>query len=730
MATSEIPRRRSAAHSAPQEGSSTSASGNGHKEPAPLDSILITGELANRPARNPQYDDVHRACLALAHSIAESPETIFEELAQTALRLCNAHSAGFSLLEEKGARYCWRSIAGRWAECVGRGTPADFGPCAVVVERDAAQLFLHPERRFTYLAPLTPSIEEALLVPFHARGSATGIMWVMTHDQSKHFDSEDLRVMEDLASFASAAHQLVRSTQSADLHDVRRLQEISGELLLAGQASALYEKILQTASAIMHSDFASIQILDPRRGQLHLLGYKGFHPDSAKFWEWVEPKAGCVCAVALRTGKRVITPDVETCGFMAGTDDLKFYRRSKIRAVQSTPLLSRSGELLGMISTHWSRPYSPAERDLRLLDILARQAADVLERVQTEQALKNSNERLEERVQARTRELEMQVHETRRTEESLRAVTARLFKVQDHERRHIARELHAGASQTLAALSMSFGRLTKMATTIEELEIIHESHALIERVTREIRTISYLLHPPLLEELGLAFALRAYAEGFSERSGIPVRVENDALLERLPDDSEIAVFRVVQESLSNIHRHSGATKVRIRVAECAGGLQLTISDNGKGVSEEKQRELAESVRAGVGILGMRERIRQLGGTLEIVSGVPSPGAAPDFAEAFSFYGKGASVREERRARTTGAECKAQPANAKPVVTQRSAAAKTSGHRTAALVARATKSAGAARNEFATRNRARHTIKSVGPGTCVSVTVPLPRAAHA
>lgn len=697
---------------------------------ASLESVIITDELARRAALHPSYEAENRAYLTIARAAAESPERVFERLAQAALSLCRAHSAGVSLFDHPRKRFHWRVIAGEWAAHTGGDTPANFSPCGTVFERNAPQLFHRPERYFPYLAPVRPPIEEILMIPFYANGAAAGTIWVTAHDRTRHFDCEDLRVITNLTGFASSAYQLLDAAREDELAAARQLQKISTEMIRSDNAGELYEKLLNAASVIMRSDFASMQMLDANRGELRLLAFSGFPADAAKFWEWVRPASGSTCGRAMETRQRVFVSDVETCKFMVGTEDLHFYRRSKIRAVQSTPLLSRSGELLGMLSTHWRQPHTPAERELRLFDVLARQAADIIDRRQSGEALQRANELLEIRVQTRTHELEAQIRETKRVEEGLRAVTERLFKIQDDERRHIARELHAGASQALAALSMSLGRLTKMATHVDELELIHECHAMIEQVTREIGTISYLLHPPLLEELGLAFALRAYAEGFSERSGIPVRVENDKLLEQLPDASEIAVFRVVQESLSNIHRHSGATEARIRIAECAGGLQLTISDNGKGVSEEKQRELAESARAGVGILGMRERIRQLGGTLEIVSGVPSPGAAADFAEAFSFYGKGASVGEERRARTTGAECKAQPANAKPIVTQRSAAAKTSGHRTAALVARATKSAGAARNEFATRNRARHTIKSVGPGTCVSVTVPLPRAAHA
>jgi hypothetical protein len=113
----------------------------------------------------------------------------------------------------------------------------------------------------------------------------------------------------------------------------------------------------------------------PECKQLQLLAWKGFHPQSAIFWQTVHFNSACTCGIAFSTGCRVVVPDVETCDFMAGTADLDEYRRSNIRAVQSTPLVSRSGQLLGMISTHWRKPHQPKERTLRRLDVLARQAA-------------------------------------------------------------------------------------------------------------------------------------------------------------------------------------------------------------------------------------------------------------------------------------------------------------------------------------------------------------------
>jgi PAS domain S-box-containing protein len=176
--------------------------------------------------------------------------------------------------------------------------------------------------------------------------------------------------------------------------DILQLHEISTLLIHEGNLNSLYNRILEAAIGLMSSDMASIQLLDSQRNQLLLLGSKGFHPQSATFWESVHFNSASTCGLALATGCRVVVPDVETCDFMAGTADLEEYRRSNIRAVQSTPLISRSSQLLGMISTHWREPHQPTERALRRLDVLARHAADVIERSRAEAALRESNDQL------------------------------------------------------------------------------------------------------------------------------------------------------------------------------------------------------------------------------------------------------------------------------------------------------------------------------------------------
>ena len=220
---------------------------------------------------------------------------------------------------------------------------------------------------------------------------------------------------------------------------------------------------------------------------------------------------------------------------------------------------------------------------------------------------------LEERVLERTAELNV-------ANQGLRHLSARLLQMQDDERRRIARELHDSVGQTLAALTMN---LTAVRTDIERLRktagALADSEALVEEMTKEVRTISHLLHPPLLDEAGLASALRWYIEGFAQRSQIQVVLDLPDDFERLSQESETTIFRMVQESLTNIHRHSGSKAAKVRISRSDGDVRVEVEDRGKGMTPEKQVELASTGTPGVGIRGMRERLRQLGGNLEIRS---------------------------------------------------------------------------------------------------------------
>jgi len=197
---------------------------------------------------------------------------------------------------------------------------------------------------------------------------------------------------------------------------------------------------------------------------------------------------------------------------------------------------------------------------------------------------------------------------------------SRLQHIQDEERKRIARELHDSVGQLLAAIGMNINIVQAQSHKLDSKAAgaLSENARLVEQVSTEIRTISHLLHPPLLDLAGLESALRWYVDGFSERSHIKVDLEIPADFGRLPSDTEIAIFRIVQECLTNIHRHSGSATATIRVHQEDEGLIVQVEDRGKGIPAEKQQEL-ESGRGGVGFGGMRERVRQLGGVLEIRS---------------------------------------------------------------------------------------------------------------
>jgi len=239
--------------------------------------------------------------------------------------------------------------------------------------------------------------------------------------------------------------------------------------------------------------------------------------------------------------------------------------------------------------------------------------AGEVRRRQSEQ-LRRSQAALEDRVKERTAELD-------RTNQSLRELTARLMQLQDEERRRFARELHDSVGQLLAALSMNLSiartdieRLTKTAKALSEGE------ALVQEMSTEVRTITHLLHPPLLDEAGLSTALRWLIDGFAQRSKIKVDLEFPDDLGRFSQEVETSVFRLVQECLTNVHRHSGSPNAKVRVASSDGLLLVEVADRGKGIPSGKLIEMNSPAMLGVGIRGMQERIRQLGGSLDIISG--------------------------------------------------------------------------------------------------------------
>jgi len=240
---------------------------------------------------------------------------------------------------------------------------------------------------------------------------------------------------------------------------------------------------------------------------------------------------------------------------------------------------------------------------------------DISARKQAEAELRAIHEGLERRVLERTAEL-------RASNERLSALSARILQLQDEERRRIAQELHDSTAQHLAGVAMNLARVQRAAKRLSApaQEALTDSVALVDQCSEELRTLSYLLHPPLLDDVGLVPAVRWYAEGFAKRSGINVDVTVTPDLGRLPPPVEQALFRIVQECLGNVHRHAGSSVVHVQILGTADAVTLRVEDEGRGIPPEMLQALTEgTVPVGMGLMGMRERVEQLGGQFEIRS---------------------------------------------------------------------------------------------------------------
>jgi signal transduction histidine kinase len=250
------------------------------------------------------------------------------------------------------------------------------------------------------------------------------------------------------------------------------------------------------------------------------------------------------------------------------------------------------------------------------------------QREQNERVLEEAREELERRVLQRTLEitrvnsdLRREVSERLNAENALRQLSQSIVRLQDEERRRIARELHDSAGQYLSAVTLTLGQLARRLSNSGDRnkELVQEALALVGDCIKEVRTMSYLLHPPVLDDFGLVSALRWYVDGFSQRSGINVRLDLAEGIPRFNRELETALFRIVQEGLTNVHRHSGGHKACVEVKIQDQQISTTITDDGHGMPEEVLRDVSRG-QGGVGLMGMYERVKKLGGSIHIDSG--------------------------------------------------------------------------------------------------------------
>lgn len=338
--------------------------------------IAQVEDLSRRDGRAPDYAVENQVLVALVTQAAESPDHMCEALAELALAACHASAAGVAVLDEREGELRGRAVVGD-AEARLTGESLDHF-ARVAMDRAAATLFVPTDQA----SSIGGVVREALVVPCASTRGSSGVVWVTARDAGSALTAEHARLLTSLAKVAAATFcsSAARDSALAELDDARALHDLSTRLIQEDDLSALRQQVLEAAVMVMRSDAASLQMLHPDRDELELLAWTGFHPQSAAYWSRVSADSRTSCGDALRTLERIIVADVDLAPHIVGTPNHDEYRRSGIRSVVSTPLTSRAGILIGMISTHWSQPHQPSENALHLLNVVARQAGDLIER--------------------------------------------------------------------------------------------------------------------------------------------------------------------------------------------------------------------------------------------------------------------------------------------------------------------------------------------------------------
>jgi PAS domain S-box-containing protein len=258
--------------------------------------------LNRRPSRPPNYEIENKALVALAQALADSPQTILQSLADTILNVLQSDSAGVSLLTKDEKRFYWPAIAGVWKPHIGGGTPRDFGPCGDVLDRGVPLMMRHVEQRYDYFRPVTPAVEECLLVPFYVQGKAVGTIWAVAHDDRRKFDAEDMRLLTSVARFASSAYQI---TESVNLLKVKSDSLLANAHRFREMINALPVAIYTTDAEgrVTHFNQAAVELCgrEPVLGnEKWCVSWKLFRPDGTPL-----PHDECPMAVALKEGRAV-----------------------------------------------------------------------------------------------------------------------------------------------------------------------------------------------------------------------------------------------------------------------------------------------------------------------------------------------------------------------------------------------------------------------------------------
>lgn len=396
----------------------------------------------------------------------------------------------------------------------------------------------------------------------------------------------------------------------------KALFHLADELHRAGSLTEVYNAALNAILDALECNRASILLCD-QAGVMRFKSWRGLSShyraavDGHSAWSANDPNPQPVCIA-----------DVQKADIPAGLKGM--IKTEGIAALAFIPLVS-NGKLIGKFMAYFNDLHKFTNDEIEVSLTIARQLSFAIDRGTQDEALQESEDRfrklsetLDAEVRLRTQELEDRNTRLLLQSEQLRTLSHHLLHAQDEERRNVARELHDSAGQTLAMLGISLDQVLSQAEQSDPKVAakLEEVRALVQQLRRDIRTTSYLLHPPLLDESGLSSALSWCVQGLKERSGIEITLEMAENFARLPRDLELAIFRLVQECLTNVHRHSESKTAAIRLWLENGNILVQVSDQGKGIPAERLAEI-RSGGSGVGIRGMQERMRQFGGEIKI-----------------------------------------------------------------------------------------------------------------
>jgi signal transduction histidine kinase len=383
--------------------------------------------------------------------------------------------------------------------------------------------------------------------------------------------------------------------------------------VMANSPRQLPDTLLQLALELCRAGTAGISLVETLPGGESIFRWTNLAGLLEKSAEDFTPRDFNLCGVSLDRS----TPQL----FLNPAKHFPFLNDLLVPVVEALvfPLVGPGQAVAIWIFSHEEGIVFDSE-DMRILADLAEFASSALQVIQLLDAERSGRLQVADEIARQAVELKAQVAERKLAEENLMELTGRLLQLRDEEQRRVARDLHDGVGQLLVAMSMNHGRaLADKHLSPMAAKAISENADLLAQVSREIRTISHLLHPPLLDQVGLAPGVREYLEGFAERSRMKVRFEIAEDFGRLPRELETTLFRIVQEGLTNVHRHSESRMVAIRIVRTSCQVSVAIADSGTGIPRQKVREIEAGRASGVGLRGMRERVRQLRGSFRIRS---------------------------------------------------------------------------------------------------------------